>query len=388
MFSLKTNIRVEYEIAASGSWIWGVSTWDGGDVWGDTTPSIGWTDLLCESFEIIIKRGCNVDAGILVEPSQNQTTIRMQTADFDPFSKSVIHAGTPVRISVEADPVGDPGTWTVIYEGEVASFATTYDAEGLNIITISAQDSMTKWLNTRLATYSIAAGTSTATVIDDLVVGYWPGNWNLDTTYLATCAATTYTDTTIGQVIRDILNTELGYLYVSQDGAINFISHDHFDQIVAAGADYSFDSTHSTDPAHICMSDLVMDADSRNLPNQILATYASGSATATNQDAVELYGAVAYTVPTIAEDATQLQLILDAITLNTRLRRVQSLTFQAIDRIGDFRQWHVTDRLFSCQNVTYTKGGLNIDENYVVTGQTDKITPTSWDVTLELWKGI
>lgn len=385
MFSLKTNIRVEFEIATAGTWIWSVSTWDGGDTWGDSTPSVAWTDLLCETFEISIDRGCDVDSGILVNPSQNQTVVRMQSVDYDPFVNGTIHAGTPLRITIDPDSTG---TWQEIYVGKVQSFQTSYNAQGLNNIEFVAVDEMTAFLNTPLAAYSIAAGQTTAEIIDDLVVGYWTGSWYLDTNYLTTLEATTYTNTTIGEVINDVLNSELGYLYVAQNGEINYIAHATFDSIVATGPAYYFESTHSTDPGHICMSDLVMDANSNNLPNQIKATNSTLEATATNTDAVTLYGPLSFTVPTIVQNATQLQLVLDAITLNVRLRRARALTFQPIARDGEFRSWHLADRLFNCVNVNYNLGGLTLNENYIVTKQTDIITPDSWDTTLELWRGI
>lgn len=385
MFSLKTNIRVEFEIATAGTWIWSVSTWDGGDVWGGSTSSVAWTDLLCETFEISIERGCDVNSGILVNPSQNQTTVRMQSVDYDPFVNGTIHAGTPVRITIDADGTS---TWSEIYVGKVQSFQTSYNADGLNNIQFVAVDDMTAFLNTRLASYSITAGQTTADIIDGLVVAYWPGNWNLDTNYLTTLAATTYTDTTVGEVINDVLNSELGYMYVAQDGELNYIAHSTFDSIVATGPAYYFESTHSNDPGHICMSDLVMDANSNNLPNEIVATRAAAQLTATNTDAVTLYGPLSFTVPTIVENNTQLQLVLDAITLNVRLRRARNVTFQPIQRDGELRSWHLADRLFNCVNVSYGKGGLTINENYIVTKQTDMITPDSWDTTLELWRGI
>lgn len=385
MFSLKTNIRVEFEIATVGTWIWSVSTWDSGDTWGDSTSSVAWTDLLCETFEISINRGCDVNSGILVNPSQNQTMIRMQSVDYDPFVNGTIHAGTPIRIMI--DPDGSD-IWQEIYVGKVQSFQTSYNAEGLNNIQFVAVDEMTAFLNTPLDTYTITAGQTTADIIDSLVVGYWTGSWYLDTNFLTTLEATTYTNTTIGTVINDVLNSELGYLYVAQNGEINYIAHSTFDSIVETGPAYFFESTHSTDPGHICISDLVMDANSNNLPNQIKATNSSLELTATNTDAVTLYGPIAFTVPTIAQNATQLQLVLDAITLNVRLRRAQSLTFQPIQRDGEFRSWHLADRLFNCVNVSYDLGGLALNENYIVTRQIDTITPESWNTILELWRGI
>lgn len=388
VINLRDNVKVEFYIPTAGNWIWSVSTWDGGDVFGGSSSSMAWTDLLCETFEIEIERGCDVNSGILLNPGKSVASIKMQSATYDPFANGTIHAGTPVQVSVETNPDTDPGAWTTIFTGNVGSFSTSYTADGLNQINIVAVDAMQAFLNTRLASYSITAGSTAADNIDALVTAYWPGSWYLDTDFITQLAATTYTDTTIGEIMNDLLNSELGYLWASRDGELTFMCHNAFDNIINNGAIWFFSTTHSTDVDHICMSDLNIDSDNRNLPNQLALTYGGGTVTRTNQDAFDLYGAIALDVTAPLYTAADVTAWFDAITLTTRMRRVQSITFQPIQRDGTMRAYMASDNLFQCVNVDYAKNALTVNEDYIITRQRDVITPTSWDITLELWRGI
>jgi len=66
---------------------------------------------------------------------------------------------------------------------------------------------------------------------------------------------------------------------------------------------------------------------------------------------------------------------------------VKAVSFPAKNRDGTIRDIIGGERLFKCVNVYYNLGGVEIDEDYLITRVTDLMTPTSWDVTLELWKG-
>jgi hypothetical protein len=137
------------------------------------------------------------------------------------------------------------------------------------------------------------------------------------------------------------------------------------------------------------MTDLVMRADSRDLPNEIIATYTGGSTlTLRNQDAYELYGPIALEQTLPIDDATGTQLWLDRLNLTTQLRRVESLSFDAISRLGDLWEWYQVDRLFDPNLVTYDINGISFTDTYFVTQQQDRITPNTWEITLELWRGI
>jgi hypothetical protein len=390
VFVIRDRLKIEFFIPALGTFIWGVSNWDDGGVWDTDPSSAAWTDLLCESFDIQMVKGCDVDSGIFVAPSASTATIRMQGASYDPFSTGLIHAGTQVRITIEPEPDSYPGNIETLWTGYVRDYSATYNQQGNNIVTIRAVDGMQDFLNTKVASYVVGSLSKLPSeVITDMANTYWygiTGNSNPDIYFLA---AKTYTNSTVGEIINDCLAASLGALWMDRDGTLNYRSEDDLQNIIEAYS-YSFSTVHDPDIfSHICMTDLVMKADSRELPNEIIATYTTGGQlTLRNQDAYELYGAVALNVDVPIDNATGTQLWLDRLDLKTIIRRVETLSFDAISRPGQLFYWWLVDRLFDPNLVTYDINGILFTDTYFVTRQYDRITPTSWDISLELWRGI
>lgn len=391
VFDFRTDVKVEFLIPTSGNWIWGVSQWDSGDVWGGSTSSETWTDLACESSIIEIDRGCTVDSGIFVRPAESRAKIVLQTPEYDPFTHGTIRTGTLVRIRILPLPDSDPVVDDLLYTGQVQSFKSSYDARGNNLVTLECVDALQAFLNTKVATYTIAALSKYPNdVLTDLCNSYWNtsffGAFNPDIYYMA---AQTYTNVTVGDIVNDCLVAGLGALYTTPDGDLNYRSEEDLQNILESVYSYDFSTIHSTGPTHICMSELEMAADSRNLPNEIIASYTGGGLLALrNQDAYDLYGAISLQVDLPIDDSTGTQLWLNRLNLTTKLRRVESLTFQGVARDGLVRDWSNVDHLFDPQIVSYTLGGLSFTDKYFVTRQRDVITPVSWDITLELWRGI
>ena len=391
VFDLRQNVFIEFDIPDLGTFIWSVSHWDDGGVWDTDPSSLGWKNLTCETFDIQLTSGSVVESGIFNAPSASVAQIRMQGADYDPFSSGLIHAGTAVRINIEPLPDTDPGTYTTIWQGVVRDYSASYNQQGNNIVVINAVDPMQAFLNTKVASYVVPSLTDyPSDVITNLAALYFPGggivgNINPDIYYLA---ANTYTNTTVGEIIQDCLVAGLGALWTNRDGDLNYRSEEDLTNIVQTYS-FEFSTIHSTDADHICMTDLVMRADSRDLPNEIIATYTGGSSlTLRNQDAYELYGPIALEQTLPIDDATGTQLWLDRLNLTTQLRRVESLSFDAISRPGDLWEWYQVDRLFDPNLVTYDINGISFTDTYFVTQQQDRITPNSWEITLELWRGI
>lgn len=389
VFSLRENVFIEFDIPDLGTFIWSVSNWDDGGVWDTNPSSLGWKNLTCETFDIQLTSGSVVESGIFNAPSASVAQIRMQGADYDPFSSGLIHAGTGIRINIEPLPDTDPGVTTTIWQGTVRDFSATYNQQGNNIVVINAVDPMQAFLNTKVASYVVPSLTKyPSDVITDLANTYYTGitgNLNPDIYFLA---AKTYTNTTVGEIIQDCLVAGLGALWTNRDGTLNYRSEDDLQNIIQTYS-FEFSTIHSTDPIHICMTDLVMKADSRDLPNEIIATYTGGSSlTLRNQDAYELYGSIALDVDLPIDNATGTQLWLNRLDLTTQLRRVESLSFDAISRPGQLWEWYQVDRLFDPNIVTYDINGINFSDTYFVTQQQDRITPNSWEITLELWRGI
>lgn len=393
VFSLQDNLVVEFYVPTAGNWIWGVSTWDGGDVWGDSTSSLLWTDLKCEIASVSLEHGVEIQQGVFPSPSNNRATIVMQSTDYDPFSHGTIHAGTPVRISIFPRPDTDP-TWSpTIFEGTVEAFSSSYNAEGTSIVTLTCTDYMQAFLNTAVTSFVPSVPFPTpADIIEELVTTYWPASLGFTTCtepdfwYMT---PSTWSDTTVGQIIRDCLVAGQGAFYNSIDGYQAYLSAGDLKFLIEYAPNWDFSTIHSTAPEHICMYDLNINADSRELPTEIIAIFDSGLIMSIrNQDAYELYGSIALQTDVKLAGTTAGQLWLDNLNLTARMRRVQALSFKPIDRAGQLNLFVTGDQLFTVCSVVYDLGGLNISDVYFITKQIDTITPDGWLTTLELWRGI
>jgi hypothetical protein len=255
---------------------------------------------------------------------------------------------------------------------------------------------MQTWLNTLVPSYTIAASTSKPSdVIIDLATTY--GNfWALfgDAQDIYYMAAKTYTNVTVGEIINEALICGLGAITTgisnpSGNVYLAYRSEYQIGYLLNQSAFKYFDTTHSTSSDHICMSDLVMSGDSRNLPNEITATITTGAQyTRRNQDAYDLYGAISLQQEVQISDATGIGLWLDRLDLSSKLRSVKSLEFPAIRRDGLLQTWVGNGGLITTVQVTYDINNISFTDKYLVTRQRHLITPESWAITLELWRGI
>jgi hypothetical protein len=392
VFDIRQNLSIEFYIPDAGTFVWGVNYWDDGGVWDTDPSSLGWKNLTCETFDISLTSGCAIESGIFTAPSSSIAQIRMQGASYDPFASGVIHAGTGVRIKIEPLPDSDPGSTYTIWQGTVRDFSASYNQQGNNIISINAVDAMQTFLNTFVAGYTIVTMTSLpGTVIADLAALYYPGSFtpninpDISSSYLA---GKVYANTTVGAIINDCLTAGLGALWMDREGTLQYRSQDDLENIIDTFS-FEFSTIHSTDPVHICMTDLVMKADSRDLPNEIVTTISTGAqGYLRNQDSYDLYGPIALDVDLPFDSALSATRWRNALDLTTKLRRVESLSFDAISRPGQLWEWYQVDRIFDPNIITYDINGISFSEYYFVTQQQDHITPNSWDITLELWRGI
>lgn len=388
VFTTKNNVQILFTTPNPNTFIWSVSTWDNG-VWDTTPTSESQRSLNCETFDVQLSRGAHIRDGVFVEPGGGVATIKMQGADYDPFSSGVIHAGTPVVIKIQPYPDTAPATLQTIFTGKVESFTASYDQKGNNIITIVATDLMKSWLNAKIPTYNCNPSTLPSALLQSAWTDYANG-----ITYMNTIAdfyfqaVKTYTNTTLGQITADSLLASLGAIYCDRTNYVHYLSDGDMGNLISSYGFY-FSTTHSTAAEHICMTGLKMNADSRNYPNEIIATYTGGGQlTQRNQDAYDLFGPITLDQAVTIDDATGTQLWLNALQLSNNQRRVESLSFSATKREGQLWNWWQADRLFTSHKVGYNLGGLNFAENYFVTKQIDHITPNGWDITLELWRGI
>ena len=203
-------------------------------------------------------------------------------------------------------------------------------------------------------------------------------------------AAKTYTEVTVGEIVKDCLDVSQGALFPGSVGSFYyFYDGPTLGNIIESAAVWTFDSVHSSSSTHICMTDLVMAADSRSLPNEIQLTLTTGTVMyLRNQDAYDLYGPIALQASVSIDNTTSGQAWLDNLNLTTRVRRVHSLSFDEIQRTGVVRDFAGTTALFKPVTVSYSLGTGSFSDKYFITKVIDTITPYTWGTTVELWRGV
>jgi len=391
IFSIKNNLDIEFNIPTPGNWIWGVSQWTTGIVWGGSSSSFAWTNLVCEVVNVEVERGVDVSNGILLTAPQWRAVLTLRSDKYDPFTNGTIHVGTGVRVRFQPTPDSAPGTVTNLFEGQVQSFEVSYDAFGNNLIKIECVDLLQAFLNTRVDSYVVAAATFPSTVMSYLFATYAPGvGLGNITTNFAAMAAKTYTEVTVGEIVQDCLDVAQGALFSSTTANFYyFYDAPTLTAVLDLTSIWSFDSVHSAASTHICMTDLVMAADSRSLQNEIQATLTTGTVmTLRNQDAYELYGQISLQKAISIDNVTDGQAWLNNLNLTTQVRRVDTVTFDQIQRTGVLRAIAGTQQLFKPVTVSYALGTGSFSDKYFITKVIDTITPYTWSSTLELWRGV
>lgn len=393
LFSPADNVHVEFYIPTPGSFIWNVSRWDSGDTWGGSS-TFAWTDLKCELVNANVTRGAETNMGVIVDLPRTSANIVLQTTTYDPFSTGIIHPGTEVRITYTPEPDSDPESFNYLFVGVIGSCRSSYDAFGNTLVTIECVTNLEDLFNTKIASYTVAPFTTPYSLLSSLFssygftldhVGLFDDTWNM--------AAETYTDTTIGQITKNALTVGQSAISASAFGGLTYYSSGDMNIQIEQEPLWLFESTHSNDYYHVCMTDLNIVADSKEVPSQIIATLTDGTVMSkSNQDLIDLYGSITYQTDVAIDNTTDGQKWLDALTISSRLRRVNSLSFPSIARNGLISSYQfapAADWLFGVTaKVEYTINNSAVTDFYFITKQTDSITRTTWNTTLELWRGI
>jgi hypothetical protein len=393
VFSLKNDLRIEFE-GQSGAFIVSVSTLDGpATLSGSSTVS--WQDLLCETISVNINRGIPIQLGYMSDLEPGTAEVQLTTIGYDPLANNFLHVGTPARISVRRQPDTAPTTWTTLFTGQVKAFDVSYNAQGLNLITLSLVDDLEAFLNQILPTYIISGAPKYwYDLVSNLVTNYYtPGSSNLSIT--GTSLFPNYNITSpvsIGDLMNELMDGELGFAWVGrQYGTLNTYSREDIRSLQGTGYIYQFSTVHDDlDPDHVCITGLEIGARNDEIANEILFTLASNTALTelnSNPDAIDLYGSVKLEATLNLYDQTQLAQVAQFIVLNNNLRRVKSISTNTIKRDGTLAKFISNDLLMDKVGVYYNLNGVLIDEEYIVTRVSDYIDGDTWETTLELWRG-
>lgn len=372
---------------------WGVSSWNDGGVWAGNVFDYVYTNFSSVCTEVTVSMGVSIN-GAQATPDGSTATIILTALNADPLDGMFIKNGNRVKFTLENYLPGETShQWWL---GWIKSIERDVDADGLNRVIINAGDQL-EALTSIVGTISVVPDQTFAqrwdsigTAAIDAGYGHLDTSWTDPAYEQFTFTGIDIFEEPLADTITNTMNGECGWLIASPDGAVRPVSHGFLDYALSlpstsADAFFTADETDS----HIAVTYINQAASTDTVVNNIKAALswdAGTTVTATNQDAVDLYGLSTFDTTVDLANATQLTNWANYAVTLTGQQRIKALSVDAIAHKN--RHLHNVYALypFSLVNVNVTMGQTAIDENYIVNKITHHITPTTWLTDLELWR--
>jgi hypothetical protein len=390
----------------------------------DLTVTIAGTNRTAEVTEIHIEQRYETSAGVSPQIEIPFATIQLSTGS-EIFQNQTVLI-TVTTQSAYRDTTRWPGAIELFY-GKIDQVDEVATPFGLRLVTVTAYSPIRELMTGKIDSVSAAqhAPRSRATVaLNAANSANWPPTapatmvTQSGTTSGAQMPAQTITNTKSGDVLQSAIDAEAGAVtYASWDTSgdvFHWFPRGTYAQYVGAppspGQTTFFSSTHANSATHFCVTDLVITKETSNKYNSISASleidptiYINGSnyAACTNNTSIGLYGSVPLDVTLnyhkLSTDNRQyLKDWVDNLNLTKPAKRVQSVSAIAFMRDGYVNGYLIDPYWFMRQNIPVTiqkiysgtvKKNVQTLDYYFVSGQIHDITPTSWTVQYELWKG-
>lgn len=404
-FKIDENLKVEFLVPdeEGNSFILGISDLGGTDVLGGygefilgvsllggedvLAPSSGlkWQEVSCSTSNVNISVGGIVQDAIFFQPQPATAQLTLQSYDLDPTVNKNIRASTRIRVRLEDDELD-----RILFQGFIDTINVTYYPDGLNLIQITSFDGYKNLVNSRFANWDTTTGFGFATVDEVLeLVGIQSGlGISPDSIELGgKIPSVTETNVVAAGIINEALQVGLGIIWLNQDTQeITYIPRPATE--TGTPTTYVVGNNHSSDPYHLCLSEIGVFSDADAVYNSLKVTLASDDTITVNlrdQDSIDLYGESAIDVILNTTDTTEMSVWASRVFTQNPENLVNMVVTPTIDRLGN-----LTDAaLFSpgtTIGVSYTKNQLNIVGFYTIIKVSHRIDVDTWFTTLELWK--
>ena len=378
-FDIKQDIRIQYE-----------------------KPSGTWNSIQCDTFEVDIDRGIDVEQGTFARPSVGIATVKLMKSSLSDFLNGPDYQSNQ-RFRVQYE-VG--GIFSSIFEGFIQNIEMSYVVEAQKLqVDITANDMGRLALNTQIGTFNIT-GTSTRSFIN-VMNQLGTAITAIDSRYSQAQVlsggsstfqyANTYLDVPSGELFNQFLDAELGWLYASRNSGMRYLTRADVNTIQG----YSWDTNdiivsnvHSTSNLHVCMDNIQLAYNSDNIANQVRVTNAVTGikTTSTNSTSVGLYGRqlADFEVnfdPTVSGGTTFANWA-SAVSGAANPKSVTAVSVPAIRRDG-FPSEILEEEIGSSLQVEFASAGLpTLQERYMITRMNHVIDADHWELNIGLWRGI
>jgi hypothetical protein len=373
-FDIKTDISIQYEYAEDS-----------------------WTELRCDSFEVEIDRGIDIEEGVFARPSVGTATVRLMKSSLaDLVGTPQYKSNMPIKI----DASGYILFYGYIQNVSMAYVATTKKLE----VVITAYDQTRIALNTRLSSFSIT-GTATAksfrTVMTNLANAIRAVDtrvaWNQVGSGGSSTAANDYfeVDVISGDVLNMLLDAELGWFWANNNFGCYWKTRADINTAQAttwSSSNPTISNVHSSSANHYCMDAIDYSYNSDDITNVVKVTETGGLATATstNSTSVTDYGRQAQDYEVNFWNTSGLGTLgawASQVSAAANPRSVKSVSVPAVRRDGTLSTIVDKDICYPMQ-VEFSAGGTTLQEIYLISRIGHTITSEHWEVNLGLWRGI
>lgn len=384
-FYIKEDIKVELNLPNGTNAIWGLSKWNNGEKWGSSS-SFAWVDIVAVVSRAEVTLGGPVLDGFYVPATPNTLNLQFQSEVFDPADNKFIRPNVPIRISYRAKPDTAPSTYTILFDGFIDTFNTSYDQDGNNFINLSASSSLKRYLQKNIASFT-PTGINDSSYYNNwtAAVGI-PGGLVFEFANGSIMATETFTDTIAGELLDNLLQIDNGLFYQAPDTGLFVLYGSFFMRNNVAVPDYTFSNTHSASAFHICISNIDVTYDLDQSFNSYYVDSVTDSIVrkSSNQDLVDLYGEIRFERSLHIQPADLVANWLPGVIKKNPGLKVNTIETKAIRRDGKLAQIFNPGRKIRVQ---LTQDLFTINQDNFVTKATHIIDPDNWFTTLEVWKG-
>jgi hypothetical protein len=403
-FDIATDLKVEFFLAGGGEnvFVIGVSKLGGTDLLGSGgvftigisliggTDLLGessyrWTDLNCVTSKAQLAIGGTVEDQLYFQPQPATANVTLQSLNFDPIYTPAMRPGVEMRIRLDDGTVDE-----VIWRGIVDSISTGYDADGNNLMQVTAFDNFKRLVNTRLDSFDSTTGfPGFVTPYEqlDLIADAFGSTMSPESVVTAgKIPSVIETDVIPSGLVYEAIQVGLGLFWLDP-ATQEFVLIPRPASSTPAPGTPVVGNNHG-EANHLCMSDIQASATENTVYNSLKVVLESDDTITTlreNQESIDLYGRYAQDVTLNTTDLAELNRWADSVFQQYPTSLVDQVETPAIDRLGNLTEaaFFTPGRLVG---VKYDNGVIAVDDYFTVTKVSHYIDPDNWFTTLDLWK--
>lgn len=362
----------------------GSSLLGGSDVLG-TDSAFTWQEIQAETSRVTTAVGGDVQSALYFEPSAGSANIKLQSWTYDPSVNPYMRVNTPIRVRLATTEVD-----RVLFQGKINTMTVNYAPNEPNVISIQAYDIWKDVVNSRIDFDSTGSGAYITPLAQITSVASAAG-YSMSNTSVASAGkipTVAETNATAVSKINEAVQVGLGFIWVDQETeSLVYIPRPQAE--TGTSTTFVVGNNHdSSNPYHLCMSDIEVHQDADTIYNSITVALESDpntSVTLADEDSISLWGMSALNEVINTTDSTELTRWATDIFSHTPTKLVQSVTTPTIDRLGTLTNAAVfTPGMLV--GVDYTQNQLAINDYYTVVRVSHEIDALNWFTKLDLWK--